>query len=87
MLAYSIFLFLIIEQLWLYVFFFCTCRHTQSSVWFSTFNPVIFIFVLHVDEVCGEDDQEDTEYNFMAEDQKEEKEEYRNDRAVRIPRE
>ena len=50
-------------------------------------NPVIFIFVLHVDEVCGEDDQEDTEYNFMAEDQKEEKEEYRNDRAVRIPRE
>ena len=49
-------------------------------------NPVIFIFVLHVGEVCGEDDQEDTEYNFMAEDQKEEKEEYRNDRAVRIPR-
>lgn len=49
-------------------------------------NPVIFIFVLRVDEVCGEDDQEDTEYNFMAEDQKEEKEEYRNDRAVRIPR-
>ena len=87
MLAYSIFLFLIIEQLWLHAFFFCTCRHTQSSVWFSTFNPVIFIFVLHVDEVCGEDDQEDTEYNFMAEDQKEEKEEYRNDRAVRIPRE
>ena len=42
---------------------------------------------LRVDEVCGEDDQEDTEYNFMAEDQKEEKEEYRNDRAVRIPRE
>ena len=47
----------------------------------------MYIFVLHVDEVCGEDDQEDTEYNFMAEDQKEEKEEYRNDRAVRIPRE
>lgn len=34
-----------------------------------------------------EEDHEDTEYNFMAEaNQKEEKEEYRNDRAVRITR-
>lgn len=38
------------------------------------------------DDICGEEDHEDSEYNFMAEDQKEEKEEYRNDRAVRIPR-
>lgn len=32
------------------------------------------------------DDPEDSEYNFMAEDQKEEKEEYRTDRAVKISR-
>ena len=39
------------------------------------------------DDVCVEEDHEDTEYNFMAEaNQKEEKEEYRNDRAVRITR-
>lgn len=38
-----------------------------------------------LDDVCGDEDHEDSEYNFMAEDQKEEKEEYRNDRAVRIP--
>lgn len=42
--------------------------------------------ILIPDEVCGEEDHEDSEYNFMAEDQREEKEEYRNDRAVRIPR-
>ncbi|XP_068694172.1 uncharacterized protein [Montipora foliosa] len=37
------------------------------------------------DDVCVEEDHDDTEYNFMAEaNQKEEKEEYRNDRAVRI---
>lgn len=41
--------------------------------------------LINSDEVCGEEDHEDSEYNFMAEDQKEEKEEYRNDRAVRIP--
>ena len=32
------------------------------------------------------DDPEDSEYNFMAEDQKEEREEYRTDRAVKISR-
>ena len=32
------------------------------------------------------DDPEDSEYNFMAEDQKEEQEEYRTDRAVKISR-
>ena len=46
----------------------------------------VFLSILISDEVCGEEDHEDSEYNFMAEDQKEEKEEYRNDRAVRIPR-
>lgn len=45
-----------------------------------------FLSILIPDEVCGEEDHEDSEYNFMAEDQREEKEEYRNDRAVRIPR-
>ena len=40
---------------------------------------------MSLDDVCGDEDHEDSEYNFMAEDQKEEKEEYRNDRAVRIP--
>ena len=39
---------------------------------------------MSTDDVCGDEDHEDSEYNFMAEDQKEEKEEYRNDRAVRI---
>ena len=39
---------------------------------------------MFTDDVCGDEDHEDSEYNFMAEDQKEEKEEYRNDRAVRI---
>ena len=39
---------------------------------------------MSLDDVCGDEDHEDSEYNFMAEDQKEEKEEYRNDRAVRI---
>ncbi len=32
------------------------------------------------------DDPEDSEYNFMAEEQKEEQEEYRTDRAVKISR-
>lgn len=40
-----------------------------------------------LEDVSIEEDHEDTEYNFMAEaNQKEEKEEYRNDRAVRITR-
>lgn len=53
----------------------------------NTFMMFFFpLSILIPDEVCGEEDHEDSEYNFMAEDQKEEKEEYRNDRAVRIPR-
>ena len=32
------------------------------------------------------EDPEDSEYNFMADDQKEEQEEYRNDRAVKVSR-
>lgn len=62
--------------------------NTWSSavfVWFCDL-AVIFDLLNPSDDVCGEEDHEDTEYNFMAEDQKEEKEEYRNDRAVRIPR-
>ena len=50
------------------------------------YDVFFFLSILIPDEVCGEEDHEDSEYNFMAEDQKEEKEEYRNDRAVRIPR-
>lgn len=46
----------------------------------------VVCFCVSPDDICGEEDHEDSEYNFMAEDQKEEKEEYRNDRAVRIPR-
>ena len=34
-----------------------------------------------------EDQDDDTEYNFSADKQMEEREEFRNDRAVRIPRE
>lgn len=56
------------------------CKKAFMMVFF------FFFFILIPDEVCGEEDHEDSEYNFMAEDQKEEKEEYRNDRAVRIPR-
>ena len=53
----------------------------------NTFMMFFFsLSILIPDEVCGEEDHEDSEYNFMAEDQREEKEEYRNDRAVRIPR-
>lgn len=53
----------------------------------NTFMMFFFsLSTLIPDEVCGEEDHEDSEYNFMAEDQREEKEEYRNDRAVRIPR-
>ncbi|XP_048583335.1 GON-4-like protein isoform X3 [Nematostella vectensis] len=37
-------------------------------------------------DLPDEDTEEDMEYNFMAENLKEEKEEYRNDRAVRIPK-
>ena len=45
------------------------------------------MFCFYLDDVCVEEDHDDTEYNFMAEaNQKEEKEEYRNDRAVRITR-
>ena len=38
--------------------------------------------------VGGEEgeDQDDMEYNYLADQQEEEKEEFRNDRAVRIPR-
>ena len=50
------------------------------------YDVFFFLSILIPDEVCGEEDHEDSEYNFMAEDQREEKEEYRNDRAVRIPR-
>ena len=32
------------------------------------------------------DDQDDVEYNFLADHQEEEKEEFRFDKAVRIPR-
>ena len=46
---------------------------------------LVHLCCLSLDDVCGDEDHEDSEYNFMAEDQKEEKEEYRNDRAVRIP--
>ena len=45
-----------------------------------------FIVCLLTDDGHTDDENDDTEYNFMAEDQKEEMEEYRNDRAVRIPR-
>lgn len=62
---------------------FCATMHclylTSSSL------RCVFLY-LTSDDICGEEDHEDSEYNFMAEDQKEEKEEYRNDRAVRIPR-
>lgn len=50
---------------------------------FSSLNHLAFC----LEDVSIEEDHEDTEYNFMAEaNQKEEKEEYRNDRAVRITR-
>ncbi len=34
----------------------------------------------------GEEDQDDAEYNYLADQREEEKEEFRNDRAVRISR-
>lgn len=39
-------------------------------------------------EVGGDegDDQDDAEYNFLADQQEDEKEEFRNDRAVKISR-
>ncbi len=33
---------------------------------------------------CGEEDGDDTEYNYLADQLDEEKEEFRDDRAVRI---
>ena len=59
---------------------------SEEEVKNNIYDVFVFLSILISDEVCGEEDHEDSEYNFMAEDQKEEKEEYRNDRAVRIPR-
>lgn len=36
--------------------------------------------------VVTEDDQDDMEYNYLADQQEEEREEFRNDRAVKISR-
>ena len=59
----------------------CTCRMLSEF-----FAHCDFIVCLLTDDGHTDDENDDTEYNFMAEDQKEEMEEYRNDRAVRIPR-
>ena len=37
-----------------------------------------------VSSVCGEEDGDDAEYNYLADQMDEEKEEFRDDRAVRI---
>lgn len=51
------------------------------------FPSLNYLDYFYLEDFSIEEDHEDTEYNFMAEaNQKEEKEEYRNDRAVRITR-
>ena len=60
-------------------------KRGRTDKFWMRFSNTIHNCCLFLEET--DDENEDTEYNFMAEDHKEEQEEYRNDRAVRIPRE